>query len=152
MKKLILFFLLIDSFVFGQKNNYSIAVYADKLKETGKLKLIVKNRGDESFKVPKKLNFCTMRIVDLEFFNNEIQSFEKIKRTAKDIDCFASPDKFKKIKPYKIYKYEVDIKSDFNIIQSENFFEVLNQSKYRFKIHFASENGEILITDWIYKN
>jgi hypothetical protein len=42
MKKLILFFLLINSFVFGQKNNYSIAVYADKLKETGKLKLIVK--------------------------------------------------------------------------------------------------------------
>lgn len=143
---------MINSFVFAQENTYLITVHSEKLSETGKLEMIVNNRGNKSFNVPEKLNFCTMRIVDLELFNNEIQAFEKIKRTEKDVDCFDSRDTFKAIKPKKIYTYEIDIKSDFNAIQNENFFENLNHSKYRFKIYFLTENGKTIMTDWIYKN
>jgi hypothetical protein len=97
-----------------------------------------------------------MKIVDLEFFNDRTQSFEKMERTEKDIDCFTYKDKLKKIKPNKMHTYEVDLKSDFDVVLNENSFEIFNDRKYRFKISFAFNHyqdcGENLLIDWIYKN
>ncbi len=97
-----------------------------------------------------------MRIVDLEIFNDHNQSFEKMERTEKDIDCFTNQDKLKKIKPNKMHVYEVNLKSVFDVILSKKFFETFNNRPYRFKISFAFNHykdcGENLITDWIYKN
>ncbi|MDQ0591758.1 hypothetical protein QFZ37_000127 [Chryseobacterium ginsenosidimutans] len=85
MKKLIVFFLCTNFFVFGQKSCYQYVTTAktDQLKKTGKFELVIINTGNESFKIPKKINLCNMRIVDLEFFNDATQSFEKLERTEK---------------------------------------------------------------------
>lgn len=152
MKKLTLFLLFINFFVFGQKSCYEYTTIAktDQLEKTGKFRLIIKNIGNESFKIPKQINMCNMRIVDLEIFNDHNQSFEKMGRTEKHIDCFTYQDKLKKIKP------NVTLKSDFDVVVNENFFETFSNRKYRFKISFAFNHyqscGENLMTDWIYKN
>lgn len=157
MKKLTLFILFINFFVFGQKSCYQYTTIAntDQLEKTGKFQLIIKNIGNESFKIPKQINMCNMRIVDLEIFNDHNQSFEKMERTEKDIDCFTYQDKLKKIKPNKMHVYDVNLKSDFNVVVSENFFETFSNRKYRFKISFAFNHyqgcGENLMTDWITK-
>jgi len=62
------------------------------------------------------------------------------------------------LKPNKTYIYDVNIKSDFEVLQGDRFFDTFNDRKYRFKISFPLESysqcGESnqLITDWIYKN
>ena len=71
-----------------------VNVYADDLKETGRIKLFIKNTGKETFRVRKEINFCNMRLVDLESFNYDTQSFEKYV-IQKDIDCFTYRDKSK---------------------------------------------------------
>ncbi len=158
MKKLILFFVFISCFFSGQKSccQYVTDSKTNYLKSTGKFELIIKNTGNESFKVPKEINFCNMRMVDFEFFNDETQLFEKVKRTEKDIDCFTYWDRLKRIKPNKIHTYQVNLKSYFDVIWSESYFESFNDRKYRFKISFAFNDyhnrGENLMTDWIYKN
>lgn len=158
MNKLILFFVFISCFVSGQKSccQYVTAAKTDYLKSTGKFELIIKNTGDESFKVPKEINFCNMRMVDFEFYNDETQLFEKVKRTENDVDCFTYRDKLKRIKPNKTHTYQVNLKSYFDVIWSEYFFESFNDKKYRFKISFAFNDyhnrGKNLMTDWIYKN
>ncbi|WP_143884871.1 hypothetical protein [Chryseobacterium binzhouense] len=99
-----------------------------------------------------------MRLENLELYNEENQSFEKMNLAKKDIDCFTYKDKDIKLKPNKKYVYEVNMKSDFAVLQNGNFFEAFNNRKYRFKVSFALDSysncGEsnILITDWIYKN
>lgn len=97
-----------------------------------------------------------MRMVDFELFNEETQLFEKINRTENDIDCFTYSDKLKKNKPDKTYTYQVNLKSYFDIIWNEHFFEDFNDRKYRFKISFAfhdyHNHGENLLTDWIYRD
>ncbi|MBW7676862.1 hypothetical protein [Chryseobacterium chendengshani] len=159
MKKLIfILFLNLDLFVFAQNCKYLVTVNADNLKETGKFKLMLKNIDGKFFKIPKEINFCNMRLVDLEFYNEITQSFKKMELSNKDIDCFTYKDKDIKLKPNKIYVYNVNIKSDFEVIQSSKFFEIFNDRKYRFKISFYLDSyiqcGESnrLVTDWIYKN
>ncbi|WP_263004617.1 hypothetical protein [Chryseobacterium edaphi] len=99
-----------------------------------------------------------MRLIDLEIFNEDTQSFEKMNLAKKDIDCFTYKDKDFKLKPNKNYVYEVNIKSDFEVMQSTKFFEVFNDRKYRFKISFSLDTyahcGESnnVVTNWIYKN
>ncbi|WPO83211.1 hypothetical protein SD427_02375 [Chryseobacterium sp. JJR-5R] len=158
MRKLILFSVFINCFVSGQKSccQYLTASKTSYLKSTGKFELNIKNTGNEFFKVPKEINFCNMRMVDFELFNEETQLFEKMNRTENDIDCFTYSDKLKKIKPDKTYTYQVNLKSYFDIIWNEHFFEDFNDRKYRFKISFAFHDyynrGENLLTDWIYRD
>ncbi|WP_312075311.1 hypothetical protein [Chryseobacterium sp.] len=159
MKKITSFLLLmIGWFVFSQKCNYQIFTNAENLKETGKFKLIIKNTDNKSFKIRKEISFCNMRLESLEFYNEETQSFEKINLANKDIDCFTYKDSDFTLKPSKIYTYEVNIKSDLAVMQSDKFFEAFDDRKYRFKISFPldsySQCGESnkVITDWIYKN
>jgi len=157
MKKLILFFVFISFFVSGQKSccQYATVPKTEDLKTTGKFELTVKNTGDESFKVPKEINFCNMRMVDFEVFNDETQLFEKVKRTENDVDCFTNRHRLKRIKPNKTHTYQVNLKSYFEVIWSEHFFEKFNNRKYRFKISFAfnddQNRGENLLTGWITK-
>lgn len=160
MKSLILFFLFLTSFyTYAQeRSQYMVNVYADDLKETGRIRLFIKNTGKEPFKVSKELNFCNMRLADLESFNYDAQSFEKVGNTKKDIDCFTYRDKSKSLKSGKTYMYDIDIKSDFKILVNDSFFDALKNKKYRFRISFALDsykrcgNSNMLITDWIYKN
>lgn len=157
IKKQILFFLLfVNFFAFAQENcKYSVTVNSDNLKQTGKFKLTIKNTDNQFFKIPRNLNLCEIRLVDLEFFNEESQSFEKTKGQTADIDClYVKP---RKLKPNKTYVYEVNIKSDFDTMLKKGFFEKWNDKKYRFKLSFylnGSKNKYCgsLITDWIYKN
>lgn len=143
---------------FSQKCRYQTAVYTENFKETGKFKLVIKNTDYQTFKIRKEINFCNMRLKSLELFNEESQSFEKMNFINKDVDCFTYKDKDIKLRPDKEYDYEVNMKSDFAVLQNDNFFETFNDRKYRFKVSFAldsySQCGEsnILITDWIYNN
>lgn len=145
-------------FAYTQKCNYLAAVNAENLKQTGKSKLLIKNNDDKSFKIPKEINFCNMRVTELELHNEKTQSFEAFSLAKKDIDCFTYKDKSVSLKPGQTYIYDVNIKSDFEVLQSSKFFEAFNDKKYRFKISFSldsyDECGEsnTLITDWIYKN
>jgi len=160
MKNLILFFLfLIGFYAFAQEGcQYIVKVNADGLKETGKIRLFIQNTGKETFKVSEKLNFCNIRLADLESFNQDTQSFEKLNISQKDIDCFKYQDKSKSLKPDKAYTYIIDIKSDFEILLNKSFFDVFRNKRYRFKISFALDSYKLcrksntLITDWIYKN
>lgn len=160
MKKLILFFLFLASFYnYAQEGcQYLVNVYADDLKETGRIKLFIKNTGKETFRERKEINFCNMRVVDLESFNYDTQSFEKVRNTKKDIDCFTYRDKSKTLKSGKTHIYDIDIKSDFKILVNDSFFDSLKNKKYRFRISFALDsykrcgNSNMMITDWIYKN
>lgn len=143
--------------VFAQENcQFSVIINSDKLKETGVFQLVIKNTGDKSFKVPKKINLCNIRLENLELLNKENGNYEKMKMANKDIDCFKY-EKRKIIKPNKIYKYIVDIKSDFDVMQANNFFDTFNDKTYRFKISFYLDfdnqcgDSNNLITDWIYK-
>ncbi|MXS71082.1 hypothetical protein GSF70_07620 [Flavobacteriaceae bacterium W22] len=126
--------------------------------ETGKFNLKIKNIDQKSFKIPKIINFCNIRLVALEFYNEESQAFEKANLGNKDIDCFSFKDKSRNLQPDKIHFYEVNMKSDFEVLQSEKFFDSFKNRKYRFKISFPLDSytqcGEsnILTTEWIYKN
>lgn len=160
MKKIILLLLLLMGFsVFAQENcQFSVIINSDKLKETGMFQLTIKNTGDISFKVPKEINLCNIQLNDLEYFNENTNQYEKMYRAKKDIDCFSYRDKSKMLKPQKSYKYNVNIKSDFEVIQANNFFDTFNDRKYRFKISFYLDSydrcgdSNDLFTDWIYKN
>ena len=149
---------MIYSFSLAQICKYQVAFNSENLKQTGKFKLTLKNIDSIFFKIPKEINFCNMRLEDLEFYNENTRSFERMNLANKDIDCFTYKDKNIKLKPNKIYVYHVNIKSDFEVIQSSNFFEIFNDRKYRFKISFYLDTyiqcGESnrLVTDWIYKN
>lgn len=151
--------MFISTFIFGQNNcQYSVKIKNDNLKNTGLFTLSIMNVGNESFKIPKELNVCNMRLKDLEFFNEETNSFEKMKMGNKDIDCFTYRNKDKNLKPQKTHSYTINIKSDFEVLQNSKFFETSNNRKYRFKLIFSLDSynrcGEsnTLITDWIYKN
>lgn len=159
MKKLIvILFLIVNIFAFAQKCNYQTAVNTENLKQTGKFKLLIKNNNDKSFRIPKEVNFCNMRITELELYNEKAQSFEAFSLAKKDIDCFTYKNKLLNLKLGKTYIYDIDIKSDFDVLQSNKFFETLNDKKYRFKISFFLGSDEecgdsnVLITGWIYKN
>lgn len=149
---------MIYSFALAQNCKYQLTINSENLKETGKFKLTIKNTDSQSFKIPKKINLCNMRLIDLEIFNEDTQSFEKMNLAKKDIDCFDFKDKSIKLRPAKINVYTVDIKSDFAVLQSTDFFETFNDRKYRFKISFSLDTyahcGESnnVVTDWIYKN
>ena len=155
MKILSLFLICISTIVFGQTNcRYSVKINNDHLKDTGYFTLSVTNTGSGSFKIPKKTDLCNIRLIELELFNNKTQTYEKMSLANKDIDCF-KPDKMKNLKSNKTFKYKVNIKSDFEVLENVNFFEEHNNLKYRFKISFPLnkyKNCENLITDWIYKN
>lgn len=159
MKKLFSFIIFMScSFAFAQNCKYQISITSDNLKETGKFKLAIKNTDSQSFKIPEKINLCNMRLIDLEVYNESNKTFEKINLAKKDIDCFDFKDKSINLRPAKTNFYTVDIKSDFTVLQSTDFFETFNDRKYRFKISFPLDSyvrcGESnkLITDWIYKN
>ena len=149
---------MIYSFALAQNCKYQLTINSENLKETGKFKLTIKNTDSQSLKIPKKINLCNMRLIDLEIFNEDTQSFEKMNLAKKDIDCFDFKDKSIKLRPAKINVYTVDIKSDFAVLQSTDFFETFNDRKYRFKISFSLDTyahcGESnnVVTDWIYKN
>lgn len=158
MKNLILLFCLsFNFFVLAQHCNYQVTVNSDNLKETGKIKLFIKNTDNKNFKVPKEINFCNIYLIDLEYFNMKTNQYEKMQRAKKDIDCFTHNNKKVKLKPGKTYVYDIDIKDVFEILQHNNFFETFNDIKFRFKISFPLESnnrcGEsnTLLTDWIYK-
>lgn len=154
---ILILFLLINIFAYGQKCNYQTAVNTENLKQTGRFKLLIKNNDDKSFKISKELNLCNMRLDKLEFYNEKTHAFEAAYMPKKDIDCFTH---FKAInlKPSQTYIYDINIKSDFEVLQSNKFFETFNDKKYRFKLTFSLDSnnrcGEsnTLITDWIYKN
>ncbi|MDR2236079.1 MAG: hypothetical protein LBE92_08145 [Chryseobacterium sp.] len=159
MKKAILIlFLMINIFAYGQECNYLAAVNTENLKQTGQVKLLIKNEGDKSFKIHKELNFCNMRLEKLEFYNEKTKVFEAAAMSKKDIDCFTYQDKNINLKPGQTYIYDVNIKSDFDILQKNRFFETFNDKKYRFKLTFSLGSNKncgesnYLITDWIYKN
>jgi hypothetical protein len=159
MKKLLSsVFIILSWCAFSQKCSYQTLIHSEDLKETGKFKLIIKNTDHKTFKIPKKINFCNMRLESAEFYNKKNQSFEKINPANKDIDCFTYKDREIKLKPNKEHVYEVNMKSDFAVLQSDNFFEAFNDRKYRFKVSFAlgsySKCGKSnkIVTDWIYKN
>jgi hypothetical protein len=159
MKKLFSFIIFMScSFAFAQNCKYQLTINSENLKEKGKFKLTIKNTDSQSFKIPKKINLCNMRLIDLEIFNEDTQSFEKMNLAKKDIDCFDFKDKSIKLRPAKINVYTLDIKSDFAVLQSTDFFETFNDRKYRFKISFSLDTyahcGESnnVVTDWIYKN
>lgn len=136
MKKLIIIlFLIINIFAFAQKCNY--AVNAENLKQTGKFKLLIKNSDDRSFKIPKEIIFCNMRVTKLELYNENIRSFEAFS-LAKDIDCFTYKDKSISLKAGQTYIYDVNIKSDFEVLQSRKFFETFNDKNTDLKFHFLS--------------
>ncbi|WP_139326197.1 hypothetical protein [Chryseobacterium gambrini] len=126
--------------------------------ETGKFNLKITNIDQKSFKIPKIINFCNIRLVALEFYNEESQAFEKANLANKDIDCFAFKDKSRNLQPNKNHFYEVNMKSEFEVLQSEKFFDSFKNRKYRFKVSFPLDSynqcGEsnILTTEWIYKN
>ena len=149
---------MIYSFSFAQNCRYQVAINSENLKAPGKFKLTIVNTDSQSFKIPKKINLCNMRLIDLEIFNEDTQSFEKMNLAKKDIDCLDFKDKSIKLRPAKINVYTVDIKSDFAVLQSTDFFETFNDRKYRFKISFSLDTyahcGESnnVVTDWIYKN
>lgn len=149
---------MISWFAFSQKCNYQIFINSENLKETGKFKLMIKNTDNQSFKIRKEISFCNMRLESLEFYNGETQSFEKINLANKDIDCFTYRDKDFNLKPNKTYTYNINIKSDLEVMQGDKFFDTFNDRKYRFKISFPlgsySQCGESnqVITDCIYKN
>jgi hypothetical protein len=159
MKKLIIIlFLTINIFAYAQKCNYLAAVNAEHVKQTGKFKLLIKNKDDRSFKIRKEVNFCNIRVTELELYSEKNQSFEAFSLAKKDVDCFTYKDKSIVLKPGQTYIYDVNIKSDFEVLQSNNFFETFNDRKYRFKISFSLDSydecgdSNTLITDWIYKN
>lgn len=146
------------SFSLAQNCKYQVIINSENLKQSGKFELTITNADIKSFKIPKEINLCNMRLIDFEIFNKNTQVFEKINLVNKDIDCFDLKDKLLKLRPDKTYVYTIDIKSDFKVLQSTDFFETLNNETYRFKISFplgdyvkcgASNN---LKTDWIYKN
>ena len=156
MKQLFLLLIFVSSFIFAQNNcQYSVEIKSNDLKSTGFFFLSIKNIGNESFKIPKKINLCNMRLEDLEFLNKENGRFEKMKLANKDIDCFKL-EKEKNLKPNKVYTYKVDLKSDFSVIESDGFFKTFNDRTYRFKLSFALDGyrkcNKALITNWIYKN
>ena len=159
MKKLIIIlFLIINIFAFAQKCNYLTAVNAENLKQTGKFKLLIQNSDDKSFKIPKEIIFCNMRVTKLELYNENTRSFEAFSLAKKDIDCFTYKDKSISLKAGQTYIYDVNIKSDFEVLQSRKFFETFNDKKYRFTISFSLDSydecgdSNTLVTDWIYKN
>lgn len=145
---------MIYSFSFAQNCKYQVTINSENLKEKGKFKLTIVNTDSQSFQIPIKINLCNMRLVDLEFFNDATQTFEKKTLSNKDIDCF-KPDIMKKLKPNKTFIYTVNMQSDLDVIERINFFKDHKNSKYRFKISFAINNYKncgALNTDWIYKN
>ncbi|MCG2794009.1 MAG: hypothetical protein L6262_10740 [Weeksellaceae bacterium] len=160
MKNIISFILLVmNSIVFSQEHcDYLVTVNSENLKETGKLKLFIKNIDNKSFRIRREINFCNMMLNDFEWYDEKTKSFDKIPLGTKDIDCFLYNDKYKKLKPKETFVYDVDIKSDFEVLRNSKFFETFNDKKYRFKISFNLDTydrcGEsnTLITDWIYKN
>lgn len=159
MKKLLSFLLfIIYGFAFTQNCNYQISIQSENLKETGKFTLNIKNTDTKSFKIRKEIGLCNMRLIDLEFFNEKTKFFEKTNVANKDVDCFTYKDKDFRLKPSKTYVYNIDIKSDFEVLQNTKFFETSNDKKYRFKISFTLDTydqcGESnnIVTDWIYKN
>ncbi len=151
-------FLMVNIFAYGQKCNYLTVVNTENLKQTGEFKLLIKNNDDSSFKISKELNFCNMRLEKLELYNEKNKAFETAHVPKKDIDCFTYHNKSRNLKPGQTYIYDINIKSDFEVLQSTNFFEVFNDKKYRFKLSFSLDSydrcGEsnTLITDWIYKD
>lgn len=151
-------FLIISCFVFSQNCKYSVTVNNDGFEKTGKFTLKIINTDQKPFKIPATINLCNIKLVALEFFNEESQAFEKTNLANKDIDCFTFKDKSKNLRPDKMYVYEINIKSDFEVLQSKNFFDSFKNRKYRFKISFPLDSynqcGEsnVLITEWIYKN
>ncbi|PKF75556.1 hypothetical protein [Chryseobacterium sp. PMSZPI] len=159
MKKLtLILFLMVAIFAFGQKCNYTTAVNSENLKQTGKFKLLIRNNDEKSLKISKELIFCNMRLEKLEFYNERTKTFEAAHIPKKDIDCFTYHNKAINLRPGQTYIYDIDIKSDFDVLQSNKFFEKANERKYRFKLTFSVDDydrcGEsnTLITDWIYKN
>lgn len=155
MKILSLFFIYISTIAFGQINcDYSLKINNDNLKNTGYFTLSVSNTGAQSFNIPRRIDFCNIRLVEFAIFNNKTNTYEKMDLANKDINCF-KPDKMKVLKSHQIIKYKVNIKSAFEVLESANFFENYNNFRYRFKISFPLnnyKNCEALITDWIYKN
>lgn len=159
MKKLtLILFLMVNIFAFGQKCNYTTAVNSENLKQTGRFKLLIKNTDKKAITIGKELNFCVMRLEKLEFYNEKTSAFEAAVIPKKDIDCFTYHNKNIKLKPEQTYIYDIDIKSDLDVLQSNRFFEGANERKYRFKLIFSvdsydrCEESNTLITDWIYKN
>ncbi|WP_221177748.1 hypothetical protein, partial [Epilithonimonas hominis] len=153
------FILFISFIAFSQEHcNYLVTLNSENLKDTGKFKLFIKSTDDKSFRIRKEVNFCNMRLNEFELYDEKTKSFDKIHLGTKDIDCFTYNDKYKKLKPNETYTYNVDIKSDFEVLRNSKFFETYNDRKYRFKISFNLDSydrcGEsnTLITDWIYKN
>ncbi|SDI51229.1 hypothetical protein [Chryseobacterium jejuense] len=155
---ILILFLLINIFAYGQKCNYQTAVNTENLKQTGRFKLLIKNNDEKSFKISKELNLCNMRLEKFEFYNEETQTFEAAHMPKKDIDCFTYSSKAINLKPSQTYIYDINIKSDFEVLQSNKFFETFNDRKYRFKLTFSlgsydrCRGSNTLITDWIYKN
>ncbi len=151
-------FLIINCFLFSQNCKYTVNVNNEGFNETGKFNLKITNIDQKSFKIPKIINFCNIRLVALEFYNEESQAFEKANLANKDIDCFAFKDKSRNLRPNKNHFYEVNMKSEFEVLQSEKFFDSFKNRKYRFKISFPLDSytqcGEsnTLTTEWIYKN
>lgn len=157
-ERIIILLLIINIFAYAQKCNYLTAINDENLKQTGKFKLLIKNNDKKSFRISKEVNFCNMRLKELEFFNEKTQSFEAASIAKKDIDCFTYRDKAIKLKSGQTYIYDVDIKSDFEVLQTRRYFETFNDRKYRFKISFSLDSydecgdSNTLVTDWIYKN
>lgn len=144
--------------MFSQNCRYTVAIHSENFNETGKFKLEIRNTDQKSFKVPKLINLCNIRLIALELYNEKNQIFEKANLANKDIDCFTFKDKSRNLRPDENRVYEVNMKSDFDVLQSKNFFEGFRNRKYRFKISFpldfSNQCGEsnILVTEWIYKN
>lgn len=157
-KQILFFFLFIYFFVFPQKHcKYLVTVLNDSLRQKGSLKIIIKNIDENSFYLPKKISLCNMRLEDLEIFDEVKKKYIEMNHSKKDIDCFTFRNREKKLKPSKTYVYNINIKSDFEVLLHHGFFEKYNNQKYRFKLSFSLDTYErcgasnTLITDWIYK-
>jgi len=156
MKK-ILFFILISQFLFSQniECGYSISFDSTEFNSTGKVKTFIKNIGKENLIVPNKLSFCNLYLLQFENYNEETKQFENAKKWKKDIDCFTYKTRDRVLKPNKIFVYILDLKSDFDVMMNDNFWEANKNINYRLKLDFPiyskkCKTDEVEQIDWIY--
>lgn len=159
MLKKFFFFLILSQNFFSQKIEcgYSVIFDSTEFKNTGKIKAYIKNIGNKNLDVPNKFSFCNLYLIGYEIYNEETKQYENAKKWKKDIDCFTYRTRNKNLKPNKILVYTLDLKSDFNIMMQDNFYEQNKNVKYRVKLDFPiySKNcnsDEVENIDWIYNN
>ncbi len=108
----------------------------------------ITNKSSKKINIFKKINTFDYQIVDLEYYNQNENRFNKIAIPSKDIQYLPDfKNDFIKLRNNKKYTYEIKIEDITNQIGLKN-------QKIRFKLSFQAIGlgGCNFITDYLYYN